>query len=61
VLGNVSTYFLAIDFEKNGLNVDPIFEISIKLEAIEVTYHHVNIAYVNIAYINNILIIYYGC
>ncbi|XP_020288636.1 vacuolar protein sorting-associated protein 13A-like isoform X2 [Pseudomyrmex gracilis] len=37
--GNVSTYFLAIDFEKNGLNVDPIFEISIKLETIEVTYH----------------------
>lgn len=40
-IGNVSTYFLAIDFEKNGLNVDPIFEVSIKLEAIEVTYHHV--------------------
>lgn len=39
--GNVSTYFLAIDFEKNGLNMDPIFEVSIKLEAIEVTYHHV--------------------
>ncbi|KAG5314184.1 VP13A protein, partial [Acromyrmex insinuator] len=38
--GNVSTYFLAIDFEKNGLNMDPIFEVSIKLEAIEVTYHH---------------------
>ncbi|KAL6266414.1 hypothetical protein P5V15_003265 [Pogonomyrmex californicus] len=38
--GNVSTYFLAIDFEKNGLNMDPIFEISLKLEAIEVTYHH---------------------
>ncbi|EZA49615.1 Vacuolar protein sorting-associated protein 13A [Ooceraea biroi] len=38
--GNVSTYFLAIDFEKNGLNVDPIFEVSVKLEAIEVTYHH---------------------
>jgi len=32
---------LAIDFEKNGLNMDPIFEVSIKLEAIEVTYHHV--------------------
>lgn len=38
--GNVSTYFLAIDFEKNGLNMDPIFEVAIKLEAIEVTYHH---------------------
>ncbi|XP_077263954.1 intermembrane lipid transfer protein VPS13A isoform X2 [Temnothorax americanus] len=38
--GNVSTYFLAIDFEKNGLNVDPIFEVAVKLEAIEVTYHH---------------------
>ncbi|KYM95926.1 Vacuolar protein sorting-associated protein 13C [Cyphomyrmex costatus] len=38
--GNVSTYFLAIDFEKNGLNKDPIFEVSIKLETIEVTYHH---------------------
>ncbi|XP_070527175.1 intermembrane lipid transfer protein VPS13A isoform X2 [Cardiocondyla obscurior] len=38
--GNVSTYFLAIDFEKNGLNMDPIFEVSTKLEAIEVTYHH---------------------
>lgn len=37
----MSTYFLAIDFEKNGLNMDPIFEVSIKLEAIEVTYHHV--------------------
>lgn len=37
----MSTYFLAIDFEKNGLNMDPIFEITIKLEAIEVTYHHV--------------------
>lgn len=41
LIGNVSTYFLAIDFEKNGLNMDPIFEVSIKLEAIEVTYHHV--------------------
>lgn len=37
----MSTYFLAIDFEKNGLNTDPIFEVSMKLEAIEVTYHHV--------------------
>jgi len=52
VTGNVSTYFLAIDFEKNGLNMDPIFEVSIKLEAIEVTYHHV----IMLLYIlNNIL------
>ncbi|XP_024221985.1 vacuolar protein sorting-associated protein 13C [Bombus impatiens] len=38
--GNVSTNFLAVDFEKNGENVDPTFDISIKLEAIEVTYYH---------------------
>ncbi|CAL7940918.1 unnamed protein product [Xylocopa violacea] len=38
--GNVSTNFLAIDFEKNGENVDPTFDVSIKLEAIEVTYYH---------------------
>lgn len=53
MIGNVSTYFLAIDFEKNGLNMDPIFEVSIKLEAIEVTYHHV-IILLHIA-LNNIL------
>jgi len=53
----VSTYFLAIDFEKNGLNMDPIFEVSIKLEAIEVTYHHV----IMLLYIvlNNILYSFY--
>ncbi|XP_053983322.1 intermembrane lipid transfer protein VPS13C-like [Hylaeus volcanicus] len=38
--GNVSTNFLAIDFEKNGENVDPTFDVSIKLEPIEVTYYH---------------------
>ncbi|XP_076243831.1 intermembrane lipid transfer protein VPS13A [Calliopsis andreniformis] len=38
--GNVSTNFLAIDFEKNGENVDPTFDVSLKLEAIEVTYYH---------------------
>ncbi|KAK9294042.1 hypothetical protein QLX08_011233 [Tetragonisca angustula] len=38
--GNVSTNFLAIDFEKNRENVDPTFDVSIKLEAIEVTYYH---------------------
>ncbi|XP_076670615.1 intermembrane lipid transfer protein VPS13A isoform X2 [Andrena cerasifolii] len=38
--GNVSTNFLAIDFEKNGVNVDPTFDVSLKLEAIEVTYYH---------------------
>lgn len=51
----MSTYFLAIDFEKNGLNIDPIFEMSIKLETIEVTYHHV-IIFLHIA-LNNILFI----
>lgn len=39
--GNVSTNFLAIDFEKNGDNIDPTFDVSISLEAIEVTYYHV--------------------
>ncbi|CAK9828583.1 Intermembrane lipid transfer protein VPS13A [Anthophora retusa] len=38
--GNVSTNFLAIDFEKNGQNVDPTFDVSVKLEAVEVTYYH---------------------
>ncbi|XP_017890538.1 vacuolar protein sorting-associated protein 13C-like [Ceratina calcarata] len=38
--GNVSTNFLAIDFEKNGENADPTFDVSIKLEAVEVTYYH---------------------
>ncbi|CAK9815547.1 Intermembrane lipid transfer protein VPS13C [Anthophora plagiata] len=38
--GNVSTNFLAIDFEKNGQNVDPTFDVSVKLEAAEVTYYH---------------------
>ncbi|XP_034193125.2 intermembrane lipid transfer protein VPS13A isoform X1 [Osmia lignaria lignaria] len=38
--GNVSTNFLAIDFEKNGENIDPTFDVSISLEAIEVTYYH---------------------
>nr|XP_012154530.1 PREDICTED: vacuolar protein sorting-associated protein 13C isoform X3 [Megachile rotundata] len=38
--GNVSTNFLAIDFEKNGENIDPTFDISITLETIEVTYYH---------------------
>ncbi|EFN86841.1 Vacuolar protein sorting-associated protein 13A [Harpegnathos saltator] len=57
--GNVSTYFLAIDFEKNRLNMDPIFEVSIKLEAIEVTYHHfamvemINFFKFNISYIHD--------
>nr|XP_012219129.1 PREDICTED: vacuolar protein sorting-associated protein 13A-like isoform X1 [Linepithema humile] len=57
--GNVSTYFLAIDFEKNGLNMDPIFEVSMKLEAIEVTYHHfamveiINFFKFNTSYIHN--------
>lgn len=32
---------MAIDFEKNGENVDPTFNVSIKLETIEVTYYHV--------------------
>lgn len=39
--GNVSTNFLAVDFEKNGETMDPTFDVSIKLEAIEITYHHV--------------------
>ncbi|XP_026299715.1 vacuolar protein sorting-associated protein 13C isoform X2 [Apis mellifera] len=38
--GNVSTNFLAVDFEKNGETMDPTFDVSIKLEAIEITYHH---------------------
>ncbi|OAD54827.1 Vacuolar protein sorting-associated protein 13C, partial [Eufriesea mexicana] len=38
--GNVSTNFLAVDFEKNGKNVDPTFDVSIKLEAVEVTYNY---------------------
>ncbi|XP_076375159.1 intermembrane lipid transfer protein VPS13A isoform X2 [Megalopta genalis] len=37
---NVSTNFLAIDFEKNGDNVDPTFEVSLKLEPVEITYYH---------------------
>jgi len=44
---------LAIDFEKNGLNMDPIFEVSVKLEAIEVTYHHVIMLLYTV--LNNIL------
>ncbi|KOX79049.1 Vacuolar protein sorting-associated protein 13C [Melipona quadrifasciata] len=38
--GNVSTNILAIDFEKNRENVDPTFDVSVKLEAVEVTYYH---------------------
>ncbi|XP_076634172.1 intermembrane lipid transfer protein VPS13A isoform X1 [Colletes latitarsis] len=38
--GNVSTNFLAVDFERNGENVDPTFDISVTLESIEVTYYH---------------------
>ncbi|KZC14473.1 Vacuolar protein sorting-associated protein 13C, partial [Dufourea novaeangliae] len=38
--GNVSSNFLAIDFEKNGENVDPTFDLSLKLEPLEVTYYH---------------------
>ncbi|XP_076222912.1 intermembrane lipid transfer protein VPS13A isoform X2 [Nomia melanderi] len=37
---NVSTNFLAMDFEKNEENVDPTFNVSLKLEPIEVTYYH---------------------
>ncbi|KAG7205210.1 hypothetical protein KM043_018296 [Ampulex compressa] len=38
--GNVSTNFLAIDFEKNGLHTDSTIDVSLKLEAIEMIYYH---------------------
>ncbi|XP_014604811.1 PREDICTED: vacuolar protein sorting-associated protein 13C-like [Polistes canadensis] len=38
--GNVSTNFLALDFEKKRKDIDPSFDLSIKLETIEVIYHH---------------------
>ncbi|XP_047356214.1 vacuolar protein sorting-associated protein 13C-like isoform X2 [Vespa velutina] len=38
--GNVSTNFLALDFEKNGKDMDPSFDLSVKLETIEIIYHH---------------------
>ncbi|XP_066588204.1 intermembrane lipid transfer protein VPS13A-like isoform X2 [Prorops nasuta] len=38
--GNVASNFVAIDFEKSATAVDPHFDISVKLEAIEVTYHN---------------------
>ncbi|KAK2588797.1 hypothetical protein KPH14_001672 [Odynerus spinipes] len=38
--GNISTNFLALDFEKNGKGIDPSFDLSVKLETIEVIYHY---------------------
>ncbi|KAF7991246.1 hypothetical protein HCN44_002808 [Aphidius gifuensis] len=38
--GNAAVNFLAIDFEKNPLNADFNYDINVRLESFEVTYHN---------------------
>lgn len=41
--GSTAPNFLAIDFEKKPLNSDFNYDITVSMEPIEVTYHHVSL------------------
>lgn len=52
--GNGAPNVLAIDFEKNPLNLEADYGLSIGLEPIELMYHEVSLQNININYIQRI-------